>query len=299
VSRSDVVPAPVLVLGAIASVQIGAAIATRLFTVIGPGGAVFLRLSLSAVLMLAVTRPRLRDIARRDLLLVVAFGVVLALMNATFYLSIARIPLGVAVTVEFLGPLALAIAGSRRLVDVLWVVLAALGVALLAGGGGHLDIVGVALAALAGVGWAAYILLSQRVGRGFDGLNGLALALGVGGVALVPYGVIVGGRQLLQPAVLGKGAAVALLSAAIPFSLELAALRRLRASVFGVLMSLEPAMGALTGLAFLSQRLRWDEWLAIGAVVVASAGATRRRESVDPRAPSDPNEPNEPLEVFG
>jgi inner membrane transporter RhtA len=290
VSRSDVVPAPVLVLGAIASVQSGAAVATRLFPAVGAGGAVFMRLALSAMLLLPLARPRLRGVARRDLLLVLAFGLVLAAMNFLFYLSIARIPLGVAVTVEFLGPLGVAIAGSRRLLDLVWVLLAALGVALLASGGGHLDIVGVILAASAGVGWAGYILLSQRVGRVFEGLSGLALALTVGGIALAPYGIIAGGSNLLHPSVLGKGAAIAILSAAIPFSLELAALRRLRASVFGVLMSLEPAMGAVSGLVFLSQRLRLQEWLAVGAVMVASVGATAQAGSA---------EPIEPLEAFG
>jgi inner membrane transporter RhtA len=290
VSRPDVVPAPVLVLGAIASVQSGAAIATKLFPAVGAGGAVLMRLLLSAVLLVPLTRPRLRAVARRDLLLVTAFGLVLAAMNCLFYLSIARIPLGIAVTVEFLGPLGVAIAGSRRPLDAAWVVLAALGVVLLASGGGHLDIVGVILAAAAGVGWAGYILLSQRVGRVFDGLTGLAIALTVGGIALLPYGIIAGGSNLLHPTVLGKGAAIAVLSAAIPFSLELAALRRLRASVFGVLMSLEPAMAAVSGLVFLSQRLRWHEWLAIGAVMVASVGATAQGSS---------ERPIESREVFG
>jgi inner membrane transporter RhtA len=290
VSRPDVVPAPVLVLGAIASVQSGAAIATKLFPAVGAGGAVLMRLLLSAVLLVPLTRPRLRAVARRDLLLVTAFGLVLAAMNCLFYLSIARIPLGIAVTVEFLGPLGVAIAGSRRPLDAAWVVLAALGVVLLASGGGHLDIVGVILAAAAGVGWAGYILLSQRVGRVFDGLTGLAIALTVGGIALLPYGIIAGGSNLLHPTVLGKGAAIAVLSAAIPFSLELAALRQLRASVFGVLMSLEPAMAAVSGLVFLSQRLRWHEWLAIGAVMVASVGATAQGSS---------ERPIESREVFG
>jgi inner membrane transporter RhtA len=283
VDRSDVVPAPVLVVGAIASVQSGAAIATRLFPAVGAGGAVFLRLVVSAVLLLALTRPTIRGVARRDLLLVVGFGLVLAVMNCLFYLSIARIPLGVAVTVEFLGPLGVAIAGSRRLLDLVWVALAALGVALLAGGGGRLDIVGVILAASAGVFWATYILVSQRVGRTFTGMTGLAIALGVGGIAMVPYGLIAGGRHLLRPGVLGKGAAIAVLSSAIPYSLELAALRRLRASVFGVLMSLEPAVAALSGLIFLNQRLRWQEWIAVGAVMVASVGATAQGKVAEPR----------------
>jgi inner membrane transporter RhtA len=282
VGRTDVVPAPVLVVGAIASVQSGAAVATRLFPAVGPGGAVFLRLVLSAVLVLALTRPRLKGVPRRDLVLVVGFGLVLAVMNCLFYLSIARIPLGVAVTVEFLGPLGVAIAGSRRLLDLLWVALAALGVALLASGGRRLDVVGIILAASAGAFWASYILLSQRVGRVFGGMTGLAIALGVGGVAMVPYGLIAGGRALVRPAVLGKGAAIAVLSSAIPYSLELAALRRLRASVFGVLMSMEPAMAAMSGLVFLHQRLRWQEWIAVVAVMAASIGATAQGRVAEP-----------------
>lgn len=283
-SRSDVVPAPVLVLGGIASVQIGAAIAIRLFPSVGAGGAVFLRLALSAVLLIALTRPRVRTVPRRHLLLVVAFGLLLALMNAMFYQAIARIPLGIAVTIEFLGPLGVAIVGSRRLIDLVWVALAAVGVGLLAGGGGDLDIVGVVLAALAGVCWAGYILVSQRVGRAFEGLTGLAIALGVAGIALAPYGIAAGGANLLEPSVLAKGAAVALLSSAVPYSLELAALRRLRASVFSVLMSLEPAMGAISGLLFLSQRLALREWLAVVAVMVASVGATVQGRAAEPLA---------------
>ncbi|HTR70922.1 MAG TPA: EamA family transporter [Mycobacteriales bacterium] len=273
-SRSDVVPAPVLVLGAVASVQSGAAVATKLFAQIGPGGTVFLRLALSAVLVAAIVRPKVRGRSARHLRLVAMFAVVLAAMNTLFYLSLNRIPLGIAVTVEFLGPLSVAIAGSRRALDVLWALLAALGVVLLTGGGGTLDWVGVLLAASAGACWAGYILLSQRVGRVFDGMSGLAIALVIGAVVVAPYGLVVGGRDLLLGSVLAKGAVIALLSSAIPYSLELAALRRLRAAVFGVLMSLEPAMAALSGLIFLDQHLQPREWLAVFSVMVASVGAT-------------------------
>jgi inner membrane transporter RhtA len=275
VGRTDVAPAPVLVVGAVASVQIGAAIATRMFPAVGVAGAVWLRLVFSGVLVVALTRPRLKGVPRRDLLLVAGFGLVLATMNVLFYQALDRIPLGVTVTIEFLGPLGVAIAGSRRLLDVFWVVLAGAGVALLAGvGGGHLDIVGVLFALLAGLCWASYILLSQQVGRSFDGISGLAIALSIGAVLMVPYGIAAGGRHLLRPVVLGQGAAIAVLSSAIPYSLELAALRRLRAKLFGVLMSLEPAMAALSGLVFLHQHLRWEEWVAVSAVMVASIGAT-------------------------
>jgi inner membrane transporter RhtA len=273
----------VLVLGSVASVQIGAAVAVKLFPAVGPGGAVFLRLALSAVLVAALVRPRLRRRTWHDIVLVIGFGVVLAAMNALFYLALDRIPLGVAVTFEFLGPLGVAVGGSRRALDVLWVVLAACGVVLLTGGtGGHSDLAGVAFAVAAGACWAAYILLSQRVGRRFDGMSGLAIALAVGSLVLAPYGVAAGGSDLWQPAVLGKGAAVAVLSSAIPYSLELAALRRLRAAVFGVLMSLEPAMGALSGAAFLHQHLSLREWVAIGAVMTASIGATASGRGAEP-----------------
>jgi inner membrane transporter RhtA len=269
-----VLPAPVLVVGGIASVQSGAAVATKLFPAVGPGGAVFLRLVFSAIMVWTLARPRIRSIPRRHLSLGVAFGVVLAVMNLCFYLSLNRIPLGVAVTVEFLGPLGVAIAGSRRLVDILWVGLAAVGVALLAGGGGRLDVGGILLAATAGACWAAYILLSQRVGRVLPGLTGLAIALAVGAVVMAPVGIAVGGTALVRPENLGRGVAIAVLSSAVPYSLELAALRRLKASVFSVLMSLEPAMGALSGLVFLGQSLHWQEWVALGVVMVASVGAT-------------------------
>jgi inner membrane transporter RhtA len=278
-----VVPAPVLVLGAIASVQIGAAIATKLFAAVGPGGAVFLRLVISAILVCALVRPRIRGIARRDLALVIGFGLVLAAMNALFYASLDRIPLGVAVTFEFLGPLAVAIGGSRRALDVVWAALAALGVVLLTGGGGSdLNATGVILAVSAGACWAGYILLSQRVGRRYPGMSGLAIALVVGAIATAPYGLAAGGTALFRPGVLAKGAAIAVLSSAIPYSLELAALRRLRAATFGVLMSMEPAMAAISGAVFLSQHLRWQEWLAIGAVMTASIGATSNPPAAEP-----------------
>jgi inner membrane transporter RhtA len=274
--------------GAVASVQTGAALATKLFPAVGPAGAVFLRLLFSAVAVVAVARPRIRSLPGRHLWLGAGFGFVLAAMNLSFYLSLNRIPLGVAVTIEFLGPLGVAVAGSRRLMDLLWVGLAASGVALLAGGGGHVDVVGILLAALAGGWWAAYILVSQRVGRVLPGMTGLAIALSVGAVLTAPIGIIVGGAPLLRPVNLGRGAAIGILSSAVPYGLELAALRRLKASVFSVLMSLEPALGALSGLVFLGQRLRWEDWLAIGCVMAASVGATGRMAEPTPiEVPAD------------
>jgi len=291
-NRAVAPPAPVLVLGAVASVQSGAAIATRLFPDAGPLGTLLLRLGLSALLVLAIARPRLTGRARPDLLLVLAYGAALAAMNGTFYEAIDRIPLGVAVTVEFVGPLAVAVAGSRRRLDVVWVVLAALGVVLLTSGGAgggnggtSLDLTGVVWAAVAGLFWAAYILLAQRVGRAFPGATGLALGLGVATVFVLPFGIVAAGSHLLRPSVLGRGAGVALLSSAVPYSLELFALRRMRASVFSVLMSLEPAMAAVSGLVFLGQHLQPREWVAVACVMTASIGATRGARGATPVEP--------------
>src|SRR4051794_28476391 len=272
--RRPTAPAPLLVLGAVASVQTGAAVAKDLFPDVGPGGTVLLRLASAALLLLAVSRPRLGGRSRHDLGLAVVFGLVLAAMNTTFYYALARIPLGIAVTIEFVGPLALAVAGSRRRLDFLWVALAAAGVVLLTGGGGGMDMVGVLLALVAGGFWAVYILLSQRVGRVFPGATGLALGLAAGTLALLPLGLISSGDRLVDASVLWRGAVIGVLSSALPYSLELFALRRMRASVFSVLMSIEPAFAALSGLVFLGEHLNLREWIAIGCVVVASVGAT-------------------------
>jgi inner membrane transporter RhtA len=292
VVRNTAVPAPMLVLGAVASVQSGAAVATRLFPQAGPAGTVLLRIGLSALLLLAVARPSLSARSVDDVRLVVAFGVALAGMNFTFYEALSRIPLGVAVTVEFIGPLSIAVLGSRRRLDLVWVALAAAGVVLLTSGGGGVDGLGILLAFVAGMLWAGYILLAQRVGAVFPGASGLALALAVGTIGLAPFGIWSGGSALADPSVLGRGCAVALLSSAIPYSLEIYALRRLRASVFGVLMSLEPAFAALSGLVFLSQHLRMREWVALVCVVAASVGATRgfRRDKLPVEPGATPTE---------
>jgi inner membrane transporter RhtA len=282
----------VLVLGGVASVQGGAAIATKLFPQAGPGGTVWLRIALSALLLLAIARPSLAGRSAADLRLVIALGLALAGMNLTFYEALDRIPLGVAVTIEFIGPLSVAVLGSRRRRDLVWVALAAIGVVLLASGGGGLDGTGVLLAFGAGVLWAAYILLTQRVGAVFPGASGLALALVVGAVGLAPIGIVSGGGALVDPGVIGRGCAVALLSSAIPYTLEMYALRRLRAAVFGVLMSLEPAFAALSGLVFLSQHLRGREWAAVACVMSASIGATRdaRRDELPVEPGATPTE---------
>jgi inner membrane transporter RhtA len=276
----DALPAPVLILGGIASVQFGAAFAATLFDRAGPAGVVLLRLALAALVLLPVTRPRLAGRPRRQLLTAGVFGLTLAAMNWSFYEAVDRLPLGPAVTIEFAGPLTVAILGSRRWLDLLWAMLAGGGVALLAiggsGGSGSsgLDPVGVLLALVAGTCWACYILLSQRVGSIFTGLQGLAVALGVGAVLMVPAGLVQGGGALLEPAVLGGGLAVAVLSSLIPYSFELTALRRVRAATFGLLMSLEPGVAALAGIVVLGQRLRPSTLVAVVMVVAASIGTT-------------------------
>jgi inner membrane transporter RhtA len=269
-------PPQLLLLGSIASVQFGSAFAAKLFGQAGPGGVVLLRLGLSAALLLAISRPSLRGRTRADLAAALAFGLVLGSMNWSFYEALDRLPLGVAVTIEFLGPLAVAVAGSRRALDLVWVVLAGGGVALLALRGSHHGItaLGVVLALVAGTCWAGYILLSKRVGATFASLDGLAIALGVGTLLVIPAGVIEGGAALGRPGVLAGGLAVALLSSLIPYSLEIIALRRLSSAAFGLLMSLEPAFAALAGVIVLSQALSGVLLLAVGMVIVASVGTT-------------------------
>jgi inner membrane transporter RhtA len=270
------VPPVVLVLGAISSVQFGAALAKTLFDEIGAGGTVFVRVLFAAIVLALVWRPRVADLRRGDLWLVAAFGLTLAGMNLAFYSALDRIPLGVTVTLEFVGPLGVAVVGSRGRLDLLWVGLAAAGILLLSDfGSGNLDGVGVALALLAGCLWAAYILLSARVGRVFPGGSGLAVAMIVAAAVLLPVGVGDAGADLLVPWILAAGAAVAILSSAIPYSLELEALRRMPPGVFGVLMSLEPGVAALAGFVVLDEDLVPRELVAILLVVAASAGAAR------------------------
>jgi inner membrane transporter RhtA len=256
-----------LVVAAVSSLQFGAGFAVTLFDELGPAGAAFLRLAIAAVVLVAIWRPR----PHGRLGLAAAFGVTLGLMNLCIYEAMDRIPLGIAVTIEFWGPLAVAVFGSRRMLDLLWVALAAAGIVLLADPGGSLDTAGVAFAFAAGGLWVGYILLSVRVGAVYPGGTGLAIAMVFGALVTLPFGA---GTDLLAPEMLAAGAVVALASSVIPYSFELEALRRLPARVFGVLMSLEPAVAAVAGLVVLGQALALDEWAAIALVVVASAGAT-------------------------
>jgi inner membrane transporter RhtA len=266
----------VLVFGGVASVQFGAAFAKTIFDEVGAGGAVFLRMLFAALVLMLIWRPRISGHGRRDVLLILLFGASLAGMNGTFYAALDRIPLGVAVTFEFVGPLSVAVFGSRTRLDVVWVVVAAAGIVLLSDfGGADLDGLGVALALTAGAFWATYILLAARVGQAFPGGDGLALAMLVAVVPLAPIGIAEGGGDLLVVWVLVVGFAVAMLSSAIPYTLELEALRRMPANVFGVLMSLEPAVAATAGFVLLGEGLATREVVAILLVVAASAGAAR------------------------
>jgi inner membrane transporter RhtA len=282
----DRVPAPALVIVAVLSVQLGAAVAKSLFDDLTPTGVVALRLLFGVLVLGLLFRPRIRNRSRAELRLAVAFGLVLVSMNLCFFQAIDRIPLGIAVTLEFIGPLGVALIGSRRSSDFLWVAMAASGIALLAPGIGEgLDAAGVAFALAAGVLWGAYILLGVRVGKAYAGPTGLVLAMGVGACVALPLGVGSAGSSLLDPALLAAGFGVAVLSSAIPWSLELEALRRLPTQVFGVLMSLEPAIGALVGFVVLGERLGIRAVTAIALVVAASAGAAREART----APAPPD----------
>jgi inner membrane transporter RhtA len=269
------VPPVALVLGAVTSIQFGAALAATLFDELGAAGVSLLRLGFAAIVLLAVWRPSPRAHSRADLRLAAVFGLCLGLMNYTFYEALARIPLGIAVTVEFAGPLGVAVFGSRRRLDVLWALLAAVGIVVLADPGGDVALLGVLFALAAAAFWAAYILLAQRAGTRFRGGQGLALAMAVAALVPLAPGIASGGADLLRPELLALGLGVALLSSVIPYSLETEALRRMPANVFGVLMSLEPGVAALAGFLVLDQALGARELVAVGLVVTASAGAMR------------------------
>ena len=265
-----------LVLAAIVSVQSGAAVATTLVDDLGPTGTVLARLGFAALVLVAIWRPALAGVRGERLRDVALFGIVLAGMNSSFYLALDRIPLGIAVTFEFVGPLGVAFAASRRRLDLVWAIMAAAGILLLSPTpGSDLDALGVGLALLAGAFWAAYIVLSARIGRSFAGGSGLALAMCVAALLMLAPGIAAGGPELLDPSAIAVGFAVAMLSSAIPYSLELEALRRLPQGTFGVLMSLEPAVAATVGLIGLGQDLSAREVIAIALVVGASAGALR------------------------
>ncbi|MEU6357137.1 EamA family transporter [Streptomyces sp. NPDC047072] len=269
-----------LVLAGVVSVQFASAFAASLFPRAGALGTVALRAAFAAVLLLVVTRPRLRGYSRADWVVVTGFGLALGGMNLLFYQAIDRIPLGAAVTVEVLGPLLLSVAVSRRAAGLLWAALALAGVCLLGRGDfGALSTTGVAFAVGAGAMWAAYIVLNARAGARFPRLDGLAIAMTVAALVSLPLGIGAAGGTLLEPRVLGLGLAIAVLGSGVPYTLELLALRRLPAATFAVLMSLAPAFAALAGYLVLGQGLTAQQCVAIALVVAASAGAVRQGES--------------------
>lgn len=280
-------PVQVLVLGSISSVQIGAAWATTIFHQVGASGACLLRLASASVVMVALTRPRLRSLSRKQWVTACSLGLVLAGMNLSFYHAISRIPLGTAVTIEFVGPLLVALGGSRRVRDLVWAVLATGGIIALCQGVTHgTSVEGLVLAATAGLLWGCYILLQARLGRAFNDSSGLALAMTVAALVALPLGVAQGSAKLLVPGTLAIGIAVGMLSSAIPYSLELKALRTLSTTTFGVLMSLEPAVAALAGAVVLAQTISLKDAVGIGLVVAASLGTSLTS-----------NAPHEPLNI--
>ncbi|MBX3098975.1 MAG: EamA family transporter [Salinibacterium sp.] len=281
--RGGTLGAAGLVLVGLICQDIGAASAVTLFPHVGALGMVTLRLVFSAAILFIAFRPRLRGRSRADWLTVIAFGFALALMNGLFYEAIARLPLGITVTIEVLGPLILSVVVSRKASAWLWAVLAFIGVAIFGWGGwDHLDPIGVAFAVAAGTMWVAYILLSARTGRRFERLDGLAIAMSIGALGAIPFGIISAGPPLFHIDILLLGVVVAVLSSAIPYGLELLALRRLPAATFSILMSLSPAIAATAGLIILHQALTVPDAVAIALVVVASIGAVR---SADRRQP--------------
>ncbi|MEV7325552.1 EamA family transporter [Streptomyces sp. NPDC093970] len=271
-----------LVLAGGISVQFGAAVAVTLMPRAGALGVVCLRLFAAAVILLVVCRPRLRGHSRTDWGTVVVFGVTMGAMNGLFYEAVARIPLGLAVTLEVLGPLALSVLASRRLINALWAALALAGVFLLGGGNfSGLDPVGVGLALGAGAMWATYIIFSARTGRRFPQADGLALAMAVAALLFLPLGIAEAGGKLLDPTTLALGSSVAVLSSVLPYTLELLALRRLPAHTFAVLMSLEPAIAATAGFLILDQALSAAQAAAVALVIAASIGAVRTQVGRD------------------
>ncbi len=286
--RTDHIPAPLLVLGSIASVQVGAGIGRTLFDELGAQGVTLFRIGLAALLLLAIARPRIRRWSRAQWRAAAVFGVAMAGMNSLFYQSLRTVPLGIAVTVEFIGPLAVALVQTRRALDVLWGLVAATGVVLLGlERTADVPLRGLLFAFGAGLFWAAYIFAGASLGQALPGLDGLAVALAVATVLVLPFGVHGAAGVVERPSLLLAAAGVAVLSSALPYGLEIGALRRLPTRVFGILMSLEPAAGAIAGFVILGQRLRALQLVAIALVCVASAAVTATGRSQRALPPLD------------
>lgn len=273
--KSINIPPIPAVLMAIISVQSGAAIAKSLFPTIGAPGTASLRIGISAIILLTVYRPNLRKITLDQWKFVLPYGLCLGAMNLVFYFAIERIPIGLAVTLEFIGPLMVAVLGSKRIVDFLWVLLAAAGIILIAPWTTNgVDILGASLALLAGAFWAAYIVLGGKISAIMKGGDAVATGMLFAALLVVPFGIFGEGLNNLTPQLLGMGIALALLSSAIPFTLEMKALGQLPARTFSILMSLEPAAASICAFIFLQEYLSFNEILAVAFVVTASAGST-------------------------
>jgi inner membrane transporter RhtA len=275
----------VVLIAAMFCFQLGAVVAKGLFPAVGASGTTALRMGLAALMLLAVWRPWRLRLRRSEMRVIVAYGLALGGMNYCFYLSLRSIPLGIAVALEFGGPLALAMAASRRAVDFVWILMATLGLlGLLPMGVGStpLDVTGVAYALAAGVFWALYIFFGRKAGAAHGGQI-TALGMTVAAIAIVPIGAAQAGAQLLSPAILPAALAMALLSSALPYSLEMLAMPRLPTRTVGVLMSLDPALGALSGLFFLGEHLSWMQWLAVACIMAASAGSAATSRDAAPQ----------------
>jgi inner membrane transporter RhtA len=275
-----------LVFGSIISVQFGAAISVTIFDEVGVAGSTLLRLAFASLFLFLLSRPKVAQWSARQVKMAIAFGVTLAAMNLAFYSAIDILPVGVATTIEFIGPISIAAIFSRRLLDGLWVALAAAGVVLIAQpwSGGSLELEGVLMALLAAFFWAVYILIAQRAGEVFPDRDGLTIAMMIGTAIVFIPGVASGGAMLVTPQILLLGAVIGLLSSLIPYSFELEALRRMPARVFGTLMSVEPAVAVLAGFIVLSQKPTMLELVAISLVVAASVGVTRSARALPPEA---------------
>ena len=273
--RTKNIPPVPAVLLAIVSVQGGASLAKSLFPALGAASTAAIRIGLSAVILMLFNRPKFRHLTSQQWQTLIPYGVVLGAMNITFYLSIARIPLGLAVTLEFIGPLLVAVAGSKKPLDFLWVLLAAFGIVLIAPwNADSVDPIGAALALLAGGFWAAYIVMGGKIAKIMDGGQAVSIGMVVATIVVLPFALIDGGLANLNPKLLMFGIALALLASAIPYSLEMKALKQMPAKTFSILMSLEPAMAAFFGLVFLQEFLTLVEWSAIALVITASMGST-------------------------
>ncbi len=278
----NIPPLPAILL-AIISVQFGAAIAKSLFPAIGAAGTASLRIGISALILFLAYKPNLRKITPQQWKLVIPYGLSLGTMNLIFYLAIERIPVGLAVTLEFVGPLVLAVFGSKRLIDYLWVFIAAIGIALIAPWSGNgIDIVGALFALLAGVFWATYIVLGGKVSKVMKDGDAVSTGMLFASLLIIPFGIMENGLSNLTPNLLGMGIALALLSSAIPFTLEMKALGQLPPRTFSILMSLEPAAASICAFLFLQEHLRFSEIVAVFFVIIASIGSTMTAKKTIP-----------------